>query len=702
MYLVIGEKPSVSQALAKVIGAYQREDGYLSGRDCIVSWCVGHLAEYAPPENYGEQYKKWNFDKLPIVPDRWELLVSKDTRKQFDILKTLLGRDDLDYVVNACDAGREGELIFKRVYDLSGSRIPVKRLWISSMEDFAIEEGFAHLKDGEEYRNLAEAAVCRAKADWLVGMNGTRAFTTTYGKIFRVGRVQTPTLAMLVERQREIDDFRKEAYYKVLLTVDGMTFASEKISMQEEAKRLAEQCQGRNAEVTALKKERKKKSSPKLYDLTSLQREANRQFGYTAKETLDILQELYEEKLVTYPRTDSRYVTDDMEETVCHLAETLMENLLDFTYGISAEKTVNSAKVSDHHAILPTKQAMEMDWTELPEKKRSLLYLTAMQVLKAVAEDYQYEQTDVTVSCAGHEFHASGKRPIQKGYQAAEDVFRKKYFSAKAEEDTEKETVLSELLAEGVVMQNVMSSSKECFTAPPKPYSEDTLLAAMENAGSKDFEKDTEKKGLGTPATRAAIIEKLVSSNYAVRKGKQILPTEDGKELVSILPEHLKSAAMTALWENELLAVERGTASGDVFMKGIVGMLIAVLEECRNVPAEERNRFNEREAIGVCPICQSPVYEGNSNFYCANRECSFALWKENRYLAGMKKKLDNRMAANLLKEGRTFVKNLYSVKKDKYFDAYLLMEAKDGRTEFHLEFPKSTGEGKKRKHYGKK
>ena len=688
MYLVIGEKPSVSQALAKVIGAYQKKDGFLLGRDCIVSWCVGHLAEYAPPEVYGETYKKWRFEDLPILPENWKLLVSQSTRKQFEVLKMLLNRKDLEYVVNACDAGREGELIFRRVYELSGSKLPVKRLWISSMEDAAISEGFAHLKNGTEYQNLAEAAVCRAKADWLVGMNATRAFTTTYGKTFRVGRAQTPTLAMLVERQEKIEHFVKETYYKVRLMAGDMIFVSESIKDRTEAEQLAALCSGKSAEVIEVNREKKRGLPPKLYDLTTLQREANRLFGYTAKETLDTLQELYEEKLLTYPRTDSRYVTSDMEETLLELAGDMMEEFLDFSFYADVRRVVNPAKVTDHHAILPTKQAMKAEWTGLSEKKRSLLYLTSMQVLKAVAGDFQYEQAEITVTCAGHEFHTKGKRTEQMGYKEVEAAFRKKVSAGAEKEDEEEEGIFPEYLKKGHVFPEIQAACKECFTAPPKPFCEDTLLAAMETAGNKDFEKETEKKGLGTPATRAAIIEKLVSSHYAVRKGKQILPTMEGRELVSILPEQLKSAAMTAQWENELLAVEKGKADSERFMEGIIKLLEEILVDCRSISSEERRQFQDKEAIGICPVCQSPVYEGKHNFYCDSRDCSFALWKENRFLASMRKKMDKRMAAELLKEGRVFVKDLYSVKKDRYFNAYLIMGTKDGKAEFHLEFPK--------------
>lgn len=712
MFLVIAEKPSVSQAIAKVIGAYKSEDGYLSGRDCLVSWCLGHLAEYVSPEAYDTRYRFWQYEDLPIVPEEWQLAVSKDKKEQFEVLKALLNRSDISYVVNACDAGREGKLIFKRVYDLSGSVIPVKRLWISSMEDAAIRKGFEELKDGSVYDNLCQAAVSRAQADWLIGMNATRAFTTTYGKVFKVGRVQTPTLAMLVERQERIDGFKKEAYYKVALNHNDMVFISENMADEKEADHLAAECDKKQAVIQKLSCEQKKSSPPKLYDLTSLQREANRYFGYTAKKTLDTLQELYEEKLVTYPRTDSQYVTEDMTGTVAELVSGLPEmfqELLAGNSGSHVKKVINNAKVTDHHAILPTKQAMGKDWKTLPEDKKNLMYLIGQQVLQAVADDFLYEQTEITVTCENHAFTAKGKKTKQPGYKEIECAFRKSYVSSrnsgKAEksdgEDAEDNGAVLEDLSEGMVLFPMAAKKTEHFTAPPKAYSEDTLLSAMETAGNKEFDKETEKKGLGTPATRASIIEKLVASKYAMRKGKQILPTKDGKELIEVLPDYLKSASMTAEWENQLLAMERGEVSSMEFMEGIKNLITMVLNGCEALPEEEKQRFCTKEAVGTCPACGSPVYEGKNSFYCSNQECSFALWRENRFLSSMKKKVDKNMAAELLKEGKTFVKDLYSVKKGKYFDATLLMAVTDGRANFSLDFsgskPAKGGKKGKRK-----
>lgn len=694
MYLVIAEKPSVSQAIAKVLGAYKSENGYMQGRECIVSWCLGHLAEYVPPEAYDSRYRIWQFEDLPIIPEEWRLSVAKEKKKQFEVLRGLLRRSDFDYVVNACDAGREGELIFKWVYDLSNSRIPVKRLWISSMEDSAIRDGFQHLREGREYENLCNAAVSRAQADWLVGMNATRAFTTIYGKTFKVGRVQTPTLAMLVERQEKIDHFHKETYYRVNLEHKGLTFSSEKIADSMEADRLADLCYGKKAVVTDLKREMKKASPPKLYDLTSLQREANRYFGFTAKKTLDLLQELYEKKLITYPRTDSQFVTEDMWDTVSEMVAQLPSKY-DFFYGVNSasnvHRVINNKKVTDHHAILPTKQGMKEDWKSLETEKRHLMYLIGQQVLQAVADDFTFEQTEITVECERHLFEAKGKRPVKMGFKGIAMAFAKNYEgipSKKEEGDSEeKPLVLPNFFAVGTVMEPVTVEKTEHYTSPPKPYNEDTLLSAMETAGNKEFEKDTEKKGLGTPATRASIIEKLVSSRYASRKGKQIVATEDGKELISILPDYLKSASMTAEWENQLLGMEKGAVEKNDFMEGITNLISMMLNGCEAVPQDMRNRFNTRKVVGICPVCGGSVYEGKNNFYCSNRDCDFILWKENRYLESMRKKLTAKMAEELLKDGKTYVKDLYSAKKDRTFSANLVLGMKDGRVCFSLSFP---------------
>lgn len=695
-FLVIAEKPSVAQSYAKNLSAYKKQDGYMEGENCLVSWCLGHLAEYARPEEYDERYAKWQFDDLPIIPEKWKLQVSADKKKQFSVLKELMNREDIEYLVNGCDAGREGELIFQRVYDLSGCRKAVRRLWISSMEDEAIRNGFHEMKDAGFYSNLCMAAVCRAQADWLIGMNATRAYTTKYYKKLVVGRVQTPTLAMLTERQDRIEHFQKETFYRVELTDGKLVAVSENITNKADAELLAALCDGSEVIITELKREQKKVSPPKLYDLTSLQREANRYFGFTAKKTLDLLQELYEEKLVTYPRTDSRFVTEDMIGTVEELAGKMPLMLPFVEYGQlghNIKRVVNNEKVSDHHAILPTKEAVEKGIMDLSVDKKNLMILIGQQVLQAVGEDYLYEQTDVTVNCQKNEFTARGKTAVQMGFKDVEKAFRSHCVKTE-KEDSDRQLEIPYGYQKGMQLFNVKAETSIHYTSPPKSFNEDTLLAAMETAGNKEFDEKTEKKGLGTPATRASTIEKLVASGYAQRKGKQIIPTAEGRELIRVMPENLKSAGLTAEWENRLLLMERGELNGEQFMDDIVAMLEEILNGCRKIPEEERNRFQTaKELIGKCPVCGSDIFEGKRNFYCSNRQCDFALWKDNRFLEGMEKKLDKKMAKELLDKACTHIKGLYSKKKDARFDADLLMTLENGKPKFHLEFPKRKHKG---------
>lgn len=674
-YLVIAEKPSMARSISKVIGAYKHEDGYLEGGDCVVSWCLGHLAEYAAPEYYDERHKSWRFDDLPILPEEWKLLVSEDKKAHFNILQKLLRSKDFDYVVNACDAGREGEAIFRRVYALAGSKLPIKRLWISSMEDAAIQQGFENLKDGAAYDNLFAASECRAKADWLIGMNGTRAFTKKYGRKQTIGRVQTPTLAMLAERQAKIQNFVKEPYYKVELSGAGVVAVSEQMAQEQDADTVQAACDGQCAVVGSIERKRVEKKPPKLYDLTTLQREANRYYGMTASQTLQALQELYEEKLVTYPRTDSQFVTEDMRTTV----ESLVLALDGQTVDVSC--VINNSKVTDHHAILPTMQSVKCSKEKLSETKQRILSLIIWKLVQAVQPPFIYEDVLVTVCCQGRNFTAKYKDVLQPGYTAKPVPL--------VEPEKNKDASLPNDLEQGMVIPVVRAEKKQGFTSPPKVYTEDTLLSAMETAGNKEFEKDTEKKGLGTPATRAAILEKLVSSGYVQRKGKQMIPTEDGVAAIRNIPDYLKSASMTAEWENDLLRMERGEIKPHDFMRGIHGLLDKMLADLRQIPTVAAAPHHNKVSVGSCPVCGNPVHESKLSFCCADRSCKFALWKESRYLANMRKTLDKKMAVDLLKKGRTHVKDFYSAKKDKTFAADLVMRVEDGRAQYSLEFPKA-------------
>ena len=674
-YLVIAEKPNVSRAIAKVIGAYRQEDGYLEGGDCVVSWCLGHLAEYAAPEHYDERYENWRFEDLPILPAEWKLLVHSTKKPQFNVLRKLLRSKKFDYVVNACDAGREGEAIFRRVYALAGSKLPIKRLWISSLEDAAIQQGFENLKDGTAYDNLFAASECRAKADWLIGMNGTRAFTKKYGRKQTIGRVQTPTLAMLAERQTKIQNFVKEPYYKVELSGAGVVAASEQMAQEQDADTVQAACDGQCAVVGSIERKRVEKKPPKLYDLTTLQREANRYYGLTASQTLQAAQELYEEKLVTYPRTDSQFVTEDMRKTVESLVLALDGQTVDVSY------VINNSKVADHHAILPTMQGAKCNKEKLSETKQKILSLIIWKLVQAVQPSFIYEDVLVTVCCQGRNFTAKYKDVLQPGYTAKPVPF--------AEPEKDKDVPLPKKMEQGMVLPVVRAEKKQGFTSPPKVYTEDTLLSAMETAGNKEFEKDTEKKGLGTPATRAAILEKLVSSGYVQRKGKQMIPTEDGVAAIRNIPDYLKSASMTAEWENDLLRMERGEIKPHDFMQGIHGLLDKMLADLRQIPTVAAAPYYNKVSVGSCPVCGNPVHESKLSFCCADRSCKFALWKESRYLSSMRKTLDKKMAVDLLKKGRTHVKDFYSAKKDKTFAADLVMRVEDGRAQYSLEFPKT-------------
>lgn len=701
MQLVIAEKPSVARSIANVIGAYKRENGYLEGSGYIVSWCVGHLVELAAPQDYEEKYAKWRIEDLPIVPDGWRFNVTSGAKEQFQVLKKLMERKDVTELVNACDAGREGELIFRLVYHQAGCKKPFKRLWISSMEDSAIRDGFANLRAGSEYDALYSAALARSQADWLVGMNGTRLFTKLYDKKLTVGRVQTPTLSMVVNRQKQIDGFQKQKYWNAHLLLNGVDLVKEKIFDEKEAVELVEKCRKAIAEVTYFESTEKTVSPPKLYDLTTLQREANRYYGYTAQETLDHTQSLYEAKLVTYPRTDSQFLTDDMGKTAESVISTA-EYLFDFGSFPPEEhdvsRVLNSSKVSDHHAIIPTKEAHNADLSRLSKGERETLMLICMRLLAATGQKQRIAETEIHVSCCGQEFIAKGKRVLDMGWKAYEEEFRKKIGAKPSDADKP-----LPWLQKGDVFASPEASLTEHFTSPPKAYSEDTLLSAMETAGNEDFDADTEKKGLGTPATRASMIEKLVANRYLQRKGKQLIPTEDGAALTDILPEEVKAPKLTADWENALMQIEHGDKSAEEFMSGITEFVSGLVSKYGVLPKSENNPFSgnskpQKEQIGICPRCGSSVYEREKNFYCSNKECSFCIWKESKWLSSMRKKVTKKMAVSFLKDGRAHVSGLYSERKGRCFDADIVLEDTGEYVNFKLDFggskaPKATKKG---------
>ena len=689
MILVIAEKPSVGAAIGKVLGASSRRDGYLEGNNYIVSWCVGHLVGLADASSYDERFAKWRYSDLPIVPDEWLFEVPKDKQKQFKVLCDLMLDKRVTELVCATDAGREGELIFRLVYKKAGCTKPFKRLWISSLEDSAIREGFAHLRSSGEYDRLYEAALARSKADWIVGINGTRLFSTLYHKKLVVGRVQTPTLAMLVEREGKISTFHKEKYFNVHISKDNLTADLEKVKTEEEAKAVAAACDKKQAVVSSLKKETKTVNPPRLYDLTTLQREANRYYGFTAQQALDLVQSLYEKKLLTYPRTDSQFITEDMESTARQVIGIVSRKLPLFG-GITHEPDIgritNNAKVTDHHAIIPTVQLEKQDLGELPESEQKIIRLVAMRLLSATGEKHIYDETSVTLTCEGYEFRAKGKTVVQDGWKAIERRFKE---TLKSKEKDEPERSLPSL-NEKDILSSVDASVTEHYTSPPKPYTEDSLLSAMETAGNAEFDDDTEKKGLGTPATRAGIIEKLVKGGFVERKGKSLVPTKDGNNLVCVLPEQITSPTMTAEWENTLMQIERGNADADKFLSGIVGMTSELVKAYPFLSEAEANRFDTgRESIGNCPRCGSPVYVGKGNYYCSNKECSFCMWEDNKFFTSKKKKLTKKIAAELLDKGWCRVTGLYTPKRPQLYDAVIRLDDTGGKyVSFKMEFEK--------------
>ena len=689
MKLVITEKPSVAKSIASPLGVTSRGDGYFEGNGYLISWCIGHLVGLADAAVYDDRYKKWRYEDLPILPNPFRYVVSEEKAAQFCILRSLMERPDVAELVNACDAGREGELIFRLVYEAAGCTKPFSRLWISSMEDAAIREGFADLRPGGDYDLLYQSALCRQKADWLIGINASRLFSVLYHRTLNVGRVQTPTLAMLADRDSKIVLFHKEKYHHVRLALEETEVVSEKIPAMEDAQTMRDACDGKKATCVSVVREKKTEKPPKLYDLTTLQREANRVFGYTAKQTLDYAQSLYEKKLLTYPRTDSRYLTVDMAETafvVLHLAARVppFDVCPEFFPDVLA--LVNDKEVSDHHALIPTLELEKADVPALPVGERNILLLVCCKLLCAAAEPFVYEAVTAAFDCGGHTFTAKGKQVLSQGWRAIQEVFRSSLKEKPEDEDAE--GVLP-ALTEGQVFEPVSASVTEHFTSPPKPYTEDTLLSAMENAGKEDMPDEAERKGLGTPATRAAIIEKLVSGGFVERKGKNLIPTKAGVNLVTVLPELLTSPKLTADWEQRLNEVAKGQVSPEDFMDGIEAMAAELVRKYSHISEDGQKLFQpEKETVGICPRCGKPVYEGKKNFACSDRACQFVMWKNDRFWTSRCKEITRKMAADLLKKGRTSVKGMWSEKKDSTYDAVVILDDTGGKyVNFKLEFP---------------
>ena len=677
--LVIAEKPSVAQNIAAALKVNGRKDGYIEGGGYLISWCVGHLVGLAAADAYGEQYAKWNYDTLPILPKEWQYTAA-DKGKQFKILKELMHRADVSEVVNACDAGREGELIFRFVYNVANCKKPMRRLWISSMEAEAIRAGFDDLKDGADYDALYSSALCRAKADWIIGINATRLFSCLYHKTLNVGRVQTPTLKMLVDREAQIMSFKKEKYHIVRLDLDGTEAASARISDKSEADELTAACKTSSAVCVSVSREKKTVAPPKLFDLTTLQREANKLYGYTAKQTLDLAQALYEKRLLTYPRTDSTYLTEDMSETAASVAALLSVKLpfmkgADFTPDLS--RVLDSKKVSDHHAIIPTMELEKTELSALPETERNILSLVGARLLFAAAAPHIYETVKAVFRCADTEFTATGKTVLCGGWKELERRYRA---TLKQKPDDEDGDVSTLTVFEGMSFENPAASITEHYTAPPKSHTEDTLLSAMERAGNEDTDEDAERRGLGTPATRAAVIEKLVSAGFAERKGKQLIPTKDGNNLVCVLPDVLTSPKLTAEWENSLTQIAKGKADADSFMRGIEEQTLELVKTYPFLSDKDKALFKEENPIvGKCPRCGETVFEGKKNYYCSNRDCAFVMWKNDRFFEERKVKFTPKIAAELLEDGKAKVKKLYSHKTGKTYDGTVLLSDTGGK-----------------------
>lgn len=702
MKLVIAEKPSVAMSLAAVLGANEKKDGYMEGGGYLVSWCVGHLLELAQPEAYGEQYARWCYGDLPILPEEWKYEVPKDKKKQLDLLCRLMKDKRVDSVVCATDAGREGELIFRLVYEHAGCKKPIERLWISSMEDAAIRDGVEHLRPGSDYDKLYDAAVCRAGADWLIGINATRLFSVLYGVTLNVGRVMSPTLALLVQREADIQAFTSKPFYVPEITCGGFTASGEKLSGKDEAEKIRMDCDGQNATVLSMEKQVKTVQPPRLYDLTTLQRECNRIYGYTAQQTLDYVQSLYEKKLATYPRTDSQYLTEDMQATAASLVLWLRDHM-PFGKGCAGEpdidRVTDGSKVTDHHAIIPTVEIARTDLSELPSGERDVLTLIAARLLSATVQAHRFEAVTAVLDCQGNSFTAKGKTVLQAGWKEVERLYRMGLKESKPEDDENMDASLP-MLQEGQIFETVSASVREGKTSPPKHYTEDSLLAAMETAGAGDMPEDAERKGLGTPATRAATLEKLVSAGFMQRKKKQLIPTEKGTNLILVLPDNIKSPTLTAEWESMLKQVERGELAAESFMGQIADMSRTLVKE--HTSPEERftglfpdAKNNGREAVGTCPRCGGAVYEGKKGFFCDNRDCAFALWKDNKFFSGKKKSITKSVAAALLKEGRVSMSGLYSEKTGKTYDAVVLLDDTGRKyVNFKLEFPAKKGRRK--------
>lgn len=693
MKLVITEKPSVARILSVVLKSNERKDGFFIGNDYIISWCIGHLVNFAKAENYNENYAKWRYSDLPIIPKDWKYIVSSDKAKQMNLLSELMNRKDINVIINACDAGREGELIFRLVYEYCKCKKTIKRLWISSMEESSIINGFNNLHSGDNYNKLYESALCRTKADWIVGINATRLFSILYGETLNIGRVQSPTLALIVKREQEIVKFIKEPFYIPEIDLKDFKAVGERLKDKSLAEDVILSCNGKSAFVKSISKQKKSISCPKLFDLTTLQREANQIFGYTAQQTIDYAQSLYEKKVITYPRTDSRYLTHDMENNLKSLIKSV-SLVIPFLNSMKLSKNINqvidSSKVTDHHAIIPTNYITTMDISSLPTGERNILYMINNRLICAVGDKSEYNETIITIECNGYIFMSKCKNIINQGFQLIDKIF-KSYCKVQSDVDNIFEPLELPETINGKIFNNVVVNLKEGYTFPPKLYTEDTLLKAMETAGTQELIPDVERKGLGTSATRAGIIEKLIKSEFIERKGKNLLSTTKGKNLIAVLPDILISPSLTVEWENKLKYIEQGNLTQKEFMEDIYNFIIKIVDE-NTIPNNKykllftSNQNNNIKHIGICPCCKNQILENNKGFFCENKACKFAVWKNNIFFKSKKIELTKDIINTLLKEGRIFMPKLYSEKTGKDYSATIILEDSSKYVNFKIEF----------------
>lgn len=693
MILIIAEKPSVACGIARAIGEFKRQNGYLINENYIISWCVGHLVEAATPEYYNEQYIKWNLNDLPIIPDKWIYKTVETTKDQYNIVCELMNREDIDYIICSTDAGREGELIFRLVYNQSKCTKPFKRLWISSMEEQAILNGLSDLKDSSEYDSLYSAALARLQADWIVGMNFSRLFSCIYNKPLNIGRVQTPTINLIVERQKSIDNFKPQPYY--VITADCGAFkATKRLENEESAKNILNLCNGKDGFIKSICKTELKENPSALYDLTTLQREANRILNLSAQKTLDIVQSLYEKKLVTYPRTDSRYLTNDMKKSTKSLIENLInskiiDNKVIKIYdlnSINIDAVVNDKKVTDHHALLPTKQALNVP-LQLSDDETKILMFIVYRLLESIYKPYKYIKIDLKILIENEEFESSMKVISDIGFK---EIRNHMLEILKGNIDTDDLCSLDTDLNinENDRISKISLSLKKLSTQPPKAYTEDTLLSVMENI-SKLIEDDSLKKGLslGTPATRAGIIERIIKTEFIERKSKKLVPTQKAYDLISIIPDEIKSVELTGQWESQLESIYNQDIAEDEFMLKVNEFVKQVVDTYK-YKAPDKNKFKvQKEIVGKCPKCGKNVYEGKSNFYCEDfKGCGFALWKNDKFFVSKKKVLTKQIAKNLLSKGKVKIKDLYSEKTNKTYDAEISLEITEKYINYKMNF----------------